>query len=414
MNICVFSIVTYWHGLRGGMDLHGKHLLEGLSERRHKVTVIATKHPDGKKSEEIKGIKIYYLEQTTFGSPRKGWKKQSINKFKDIVKKESIDVVLSQGIAGFGVVYVAKSMRIPFVTIMHGYATMGFQSVLNQVRSLKGDFLYLVKSYLSAVYYSIFQELPILINSSAIIAVSNEVRRVVGKRPFVKRDKIKVINYGIDLKLFDFSEEERKTTRLKLNISNHDEVVIFLSLLSKQKGANIALKALNELTSRKNLKLILVGDGEYFKEAQLLVKNLKLESRVIFTGFVHNKDTHKYYNASDIFIFPTLRLESFGIVIAEAMACGKPVIASNIGSIPEVIDDGINGVLFPTGDFMTLARQINLLLNDQQRLAMLAKNARQKALEKFSLLRMIEETIKVCEMATTSSRYQSKNDGIKP
>ena len=291
---------------------------------------------------------------------------------------------------------------------------MGFLSILNQVRSLKDGYLYLVKSYLSAVYYSIFRELPLLINSSAIIAVSDEVRRVIGKRPFVKKDKIKVINYGIDLKLFNFSEEERKTTRLKLNISNHDEVVFFLSLLSKQKGADIAIKALNELTSRKNLKLILAGDGEYFKEAQLLVKSLKLGSRVIFTGFVHNEDTHKYYNASDIFIFPTLRLESFGIVIAEAMACGKPVIASNIGSIPDVIDNGINGVLFPTGDFMALARQINLLLNDQQRLAMLAKNARQKALEKFSLHRMIEETIKVCEMATTSSRYQSQNDGIKP
>jgi glycosyltransferase involved in cell wall biosynthesis len=414
MKICVFSIATYWHGLRGGMDLHGKHLLEGLSEKNHKVTVISTKHPDGKKYEEINDIKIYYLEQTTFGSLRRGWKKQSINKFKDIVKKELVDVVLSQSVAGFSVVKVAKSMGIPFVTIMHGYATMGFLSILNQVRSLKEGYLYLVKSYLSAVYYSIFRELPLLINSSAIIAVSDEVRRVIGKRPFVKRDKIKVINYGIDLKLFNFSEEERKTTRLKLNISNHDEVVFFLSLLSKQKGADIAIKALNELTSRKNLKLILAGDGEYFKEAQLLVKSLKLGSRVIFTGFVHNEDTHKYYNASDIFIFPTLRLESFGIVIAEAMACGKPVIASNIGSIPEVIDNGINGVLFPTGDFMALARQINLLLNDQQRLAMLAKNARQKALEKFSLHRMIEETIKVCEMATTNSRYQSQNDGIKP
>ncbi len=412
MNICVFSIVTYWHGLRGGMDLHGKHLLEGLSERNHKVTVITTKHPECKKYEEINGIRIYYLEQTTFGSPRKGWKKQSINKLKEISKKESIDVVLSQSLAGFGVVKVAKSMGIPFVTVMHGYATMGFQSILNQVRSLKEGYLYLVRSYFSAVYYSIFQELPLLINSSYIIAVSDEVRRVIGKRPYVKRDRIKVINYGINLKLFNPSEEERKTTRLRLNISSQDEVVLFLSLLSKQKGANIAIKALKELASRKNLKLILAGDGEYFKEAQLLVKKLKLESRVIFTGFVHNEDVHKYFNASDIFIFPTLRKESFGIVIAEAMACGKPVIASDTGSIPNVIDNGINGILFPTGDFMELARQINLLLNDQQRLEMLAQNARQKALGKFGMDRMITETVKVCEMATTgSSWFQSQNDG---
>ncbi len=408
MNICVFSIVTYWHGLRGGMDLHGKHLLEGLSEKNHKVTVISTKHPDGKKYEEINGIKIYYLEQTAFGSTRRGWKKYSIKKFKDIAKNEKIDIALSQQTAGFGVVKIARSMEIPFVTIMHGYQTMVFLSILNQVMNFRKDYLYLFKSFLSCLYYTAFLEFTVLRNSSAIIAVSNGVERVIRKRPFVERSKIRVINYGIDLKLFNSSEKERKTTRLKLNISNHDEVVFFLSLLSRQKGADIAIKALNELTNRKKLKLILAGDGEYFKEAQLLVKNLKLESKVIFTGFIHNEDTHEYYNASDIFIFPTLRLESFGIVIAEAMACGKPVIASNIGSIPDVIDNGINGVLFPTGDFIELARQINILLNDQRYSSTLIQNAREKALERYGLDRMVEETITVFESAITHKKEQGQ------
>lgn len=407
MNICIFSIVTYWHGLRGGMDLHGKHLLEGLSERNHKITVISTKHPDGKKYEEINGIKIYYLEQTTFGSPRRGWKKQSINKFKDIVRTEKIDIALSQQTAGYGVAKIARRMGIPFITIMHGYEIMIFRSILNQVVNYKKDYFSLCKLFLSCFYYTIFREFPILKNSSAIIAVSNGVASKIEKMPFVKRNKINVINYGIDLKLFKFSEKERKETRLKLNITNHNKVVLFLSLLSKQKGTDIALKAFNELAkNNESIKLIITGDGEYFEEAQLLVKNLKLESRVIFTGFVHNEDTHKYYNASDIFIFPTLRLESFGIVIAEAMACGKPVIASNIGSIPDVIDNGINGVLFPTGDFTELARQINLLLNNQRYSAMLVQNARQRALNKFGLDKMIGDTIRIFELAITCKQEQ--------
>jgi len=68
MNICFFSIVTYWHGLKGGMDLHGKHLLEGLAQRGHDVTVISTKHPSSKEYEEINGIRFHYLNETTFGS----------------------------------------------------------------------------------------------------------------------------------------------------------------------------------------------------------------------------------------------------------------------------------------------------------------------------------------------------------
>jgi glycosyltransferase involved in cell wall biosynthesis len=405
MNICFSSTVTYWHGLRGGMDLHGKHLLQGLSERGHKIIVISTKHPSGKEYEEINGIRIHYLKHTTFGSSRKGWKKQSINKLKDIVKKETIDVVLSQSISGFGVVKVAKSMGIPTVTIMHGYASMDFLSILNQVWNFKESYLYLTKSLFSDVYYFIFQELSIIKNSSVVIAVSNRVAKVIGQRPLIDRNKIKVINYGIDLKLFKFSEEESKKTRLELNISNHDKVILFLSLLSKQKGADIAIKAFNELSKNNNgIKLIIAGDGEYLEDAKLLVNNFKIKSRVIFTGFVRNEDTVQYYNASDIFIFPTLRLESFGIVIAEAMACGKPVIASNIGSIPDVIDNGINGILIPIGDFKELAKQINLLLNDQQYSAMLTQNAQRKALERFGLDRMVEKTIKVLELAITRKK----------
>ncbi len=399
MNICVFSIVTYWHGLRGGMDLHGKHLLEGFSERNHKVTVISTKHPDGKEYEEINGIRIYYLKHTAFGSSRKGWKKQSIIKFRDIVRAEKVDIVLSQQTAGYGLVKIVRRMRIPFVTIMHGCHRMAFWSILNQVINFKKGYLYLIKSFLSFAYYSFFHELPILKNSSAIIAVSNGVAGVIENWPFVKSNKIKIINYGINLKLFNYSEDERRDTRLKLNISNHDKVVLFLSLLSKQKGTDVAIRALNELADdNKNIKLIIAGDGEYFEEAKLLVNNFKLKSRVIFTGFIHNEETPKYYNASDIFIFPTLRLESFGIVIAEAMACGKPVIASNIGSIPDVIDNGINGILIPIGDFKGLAKQITLLLNDQQHSALLIQNARRKAMEKFGLDRMVDETIKVFEL----------------
>jgi len=381
------------------MDLHGKHLLEGLSKRDHKITVISTKHPNGKEYEEINGIEIHYLKHTTFGSSRGGWKKGSINKFKDIVRTEKIDIVLSQQTAGYSVVTMAKSMRIPFVTIMHGYETMIFKSILNQVFNFKKDYLLLIKSCLSSFYYTIFQERPVLMRSSSTIAVSDRVAKVIKKKPYVGKGRIKIINYGIDLKVFNFSEETRKKTRLKLNMSDHDRVILFLSLLSKQKGADIAIKALNELSNHKNLKLIIAGDGEYLEDAKLLVRYFKLESRIVFTGFVRNEDTAKYYNACDIFILPTLRLESFGIVIAEAMACGKPVIASNIGAIPDVIDNGTNGILIPIGDFKELARQINSLLNNQRYSSMLAKNAQQKALERFGLDRMVEETIKVLKLA---------------
>jgi glycosyltransferase involved in cell wall biosynthesis len=400
MNICFFSIVTYWHGLKGGMDLHGRHLLEGLVKKGHEVIVISTKHPSGKKYENISGIKLHYLENTTFGSPRKGWKKGSLRAFEDILKGEEIDLVVSQSKAGYGVVKVARAMGIPFVAIMHGYETMICGSVLNQVMNFKKDYLSLFKSLLAALYYSLFQEYPLLVNSSRTIAVSDKVAEVLGRRPLVERKKISVVNCGIDLEVFGASETKRRKTRTALNLLDDDRVILFLSLISKQKGADVAIRAFEILSQEaSNIKLIVAGDGDYLPAAKQLAEGLDIADKVIFPGFVRNEDTSLFYNASDVFIFPTLRLESFGIVIAEAMACGKPVIASNIGSIPNVIDNGVNGILIPPGDFRELANQIKRLFNDRMYSKALSEKAQLKANERFGLNRMVERTIEVFESA---------------
>jgi glycosyltransferase involved in cell wall biosynthesis len=399
MHICFFSIVTYWHGIKGGMDLHGKHLLEGLAKEGHSITVISTKHPSLKEYEEIRGIKLYYLKHTTFGSSRKAWKRESIKKFKHLLKQEKIDVVLSQSKAGYSVTRIAKKMGIPIVTIMHGYRRMIFSSILNQVINFRTGHLELLKSILSLLYYSLFQELPLLMKSSIIIAVSERVAKALASRSYVEKNKVIVINNGIDIETFKPSDDQEKQLRDTLSILDQDRAILFLSLISKQKGTDIAIKALNELSHINNIKLIIAGDGEYLEEAKLLAKYYSIEPRVIFAGFISNEDTPKYYNVSDIFIFPTLRLESHPIVLIEAMACMKPIIASNIGGIPDVIDDGINGILIPPGDFRELARQIDILLNDSSYSKTLASNARLKASHKFDMNRMIGETLDVLGLA---------------
>jgi glycosyltransferase involved in cell wall biosynthesis len=266
--------------------------------------------------------------------------------------------------------------------------------------NFRKDYFYLAKSFVSSVYYSILQEFPILRHSSIIIAVSDRVAEVLGRRPLVKRNKIAVVNYGIDLEIFRSSEKKRNESRSALNLLEEDRVILFLSLISKQKGSDVAIRAFS-LVSReaKNIKLIVAGDGEYLHGAKQLAKELGIADKTIFPGFVRNEDTSLFYNASDAFIFPTLRLESFGIVIAEAMACGKPVIASRIGSIPSVIEDGIDGILFKPGDYEELAMRIKSLLNDKGYHQRLSKNAYRKAIERFGLDRMIDSTERILESA---------------
>lgn len=407
MKICIFSIVTYWHGLKGGMDLHGKHLLEGLSKGGHKIIVISTKHPSGKEYEEINDIKIHYLKHTTFGSSRKGWKKQSINKFKDIMKTETIDIMLSQSTAGYSAVKIAKRMRIPFVTIMHGCHIMVFWSILNHVINLKKDYLYLFKSFLSSLYYTIFQEFPILKNSSAIIAVSNEVAQVIKKWHFVDKKKIYTVYNGVEVKLFCPDQKQKERIRKSLAIPDKEKVLLFFSFVTKQKGLHLLIKALPSILKENNyVKLLVAGEGNYLADARQTVRKLGLDSYVVFTGHIPHEEASNYINASDVFILPTLRQEGMPFSLLEAMACQKPVITSKIGGIPSVIDDGINGLLIPPGEVSKLIEKTVFLLNNKDFADKLADNARKKVVQNFSHEKMIEDTIKVFKIERIRKQEQ--------
>ena len=110
----------------------------------------------------------------------------------------------------------------------------------------------------------------------------------------------------------------------------------------------------------------------------------KLENKVVFVGFKSSKEIVDFYSISDIFVASSIGSEPFGIFIAEAMACGLPVIASKSGGIPELVEDGQTGVLFPAGDENALASKITDLIGDKKQLHDLGKNAQARASKYFT------------------------------
>ena len=120
MKICFFSIVTYWHGLRGGMQNHNKLLLEGLAERGHEITVISTCHPDGIQSEQRNNLTLYYLSNTQFGSARKGWRNESLKAYLALNELERFDVICSQQ-PFFPSIPAKVRSNTPIVTFIQGH-----------------------------------------------------------------------------------------------------------------------------------------------------------------------------------------------------------------------------------------------------------------------------------------------------
>jgi glycosyltransferase involved in cell wall biosynthesis len=160
--------------------------------------------------------------------------------------------------------------------------------------------------------------------------------------------------------------------------------ILFVGRLTQAKGVDILLKAVKILKNKysKNLKIAIVGDGHLKEVLNNMAVELGVNKEVKFLGV--RKDVNKLMRSSKIFILPS-RYEGFGLVVVEAMSNMLPVIASNVGGIPEIIENGKDGLLVPPENPEALAKAIKQLLDDVKMRKELAKNAYKKVKEKYSM-----------------------------
>ncbi len=151
--------------------------------------------------------------------------------------------------------------------------------------------------------------------------------------------------------------------------------LLFLGRLEKRKGVSYLLKAYSRLKWKwPNLRLIVVGRGELDQESHRTMSERNLQD-VVLTGPVSNEDRARYYKSADIYCSPATGNESFGLVLLEAMAAGRPIVASSIEGYSSVVTHGVDGLLSPPKDDAALAASIELLLEDPSLRERLAANA---------------------------------------
>jgi len=126
-------------------------------------------------------------------------------------------------------------------------------------------------------------------------------------------------------------------------------------------------------------RLVVVGGGEALPSLTRMVGELGLADRVVFAGERSHEDVIRFMRAADVFVLPSLT-EAFGIVLLEAMSCGLPVVASNVGGIPSLVSDGRNGFLVPPRDEGGLARAITRVLTVPEERAVFVRTNVQKAM----------------------------------
>lgn len=276
----------------------------------------------------------------------------------------------------------AKRKNVPLVVTYHGDWVESYGGLIRKV-GVAFHNKYLVDKILSR----------------ADVIISPSEYYINGSRFLRKyRDKIVVIPNGINLEEFNipYSKEE---CRKKLRLPIEGKMIFFIGYLLPYKGPEVLVKAMRMIVEDvPDTELIFVGEGMMRNGLKMLSKKIGLEKHIKFVGFVGDVFRKAlYYKSADIFVFPSFS-EAFGRVNLEAMACGIPIVASNIGGIPDVVKPGKNGLLVPPKDPEALVDAIIYLLENEDVREKMGKKGPEMVNIDYSRERIMGETEAVYEM----------------
>jgi teichuronic acid biosynthesis glycosyltransferase TuaC len=169
-------------------------------------------------------------------------------------------------------------------------------------------------------------------HANHVVAVSESLKQNIIKLG-IDENKVTVIPNGYDPKIFNISDKEK--CRTKLGIPQNKKILLFVGNLVDIKGVNYLIEAMAKIIKQeKDVLLIIIGEGDRKEKLKLLSKSYTLENYIVFVGSQKHTNIPLWFNACDLFVLPSVS-EGFGIVLIEAAACGKPIVASNVGGIPE-------------------------------------------------------------------------------
>jgi glycosyltransferase involved in cell wall biosynthesis len=230
-----------------------------------------------------------------------------------------------------------------------------------------------------------------LSNASKVIALTR-VEAEQYRSVCVPEEKIAIVPNGIDLSEYD-ELPPKGSFRKKFNIPEDRKIILYLGRIHKIKGIDFLIRAYAHLRNEMKFKdaiLVIAGpDDGYLEEAKSLTGMLGISKHVLFTGPLYGRDKLEAYIDSEFYVLSS-RYETFPMAILEAYACSKPVIASNVGRLRDLVVDGRTGLLFEAGNFRQLAEKMFYLLNDEAKSVEMGGEARDCVKEKYSIGRVVD------------------------
>lgn len=360
--------------LMGGGEKHVLALLEGFKDRSVDMSLaVFTEGPLSAAARNL-GVDVYIVQKRYRGDIA------PLLKLIRLIKTKQIDIVHTHLISGnFYGRLAGKATRVKgIVSTLH-----------HSDRDALGQFS-------PAFLQDLFFRLDILMTvlSDRIVTPSDDLRRLLINR-VVKKDKIVSIpnGIGLDHQQLVVEEHDMPVRRQRLGFPLDVKLVGMVGRLVSAKNFDLFIRSAKRvIDSGMKAKFVLIGDGPLRAKLQKTAAELWLTEQVIFTGF--RKDALDIISILDVFVLCS-KSETFPLALIEAMSLKKPVIATNVGGVPEIIDHMVNGWLCRSGDEVSLANSIIYLLGDEKKARELGNRAHQKVMANFNLRTMTDKLLKV-------------------
>jgi len=397
----------------GGAETCVERIAKALSFKGHKLVIITQAPFAGlcsllPRKKTIEGLTIYSFYPlnifSIYHTHRKTLLAKGIWRLLDlinplsailvylIVGKEKPDIIHNHILYGFSPLFLLRLLkitRIPLIQTLHSYGFLCLRC--NLLRHTRHVCLNMPWACRLLVKIS-----RVLVNSAPdiVISPSQFCLNIYGHYQFFKKSKKIVLANGVET--YTHNPHQEKKDR------QEEFRVLYAGRLVPEKGVEVLIRAFKKIASLK-IRLTIVGEGALESYLKRLVQN---DNRIQFLGKFSWERLKELYKSSDITVVPSVYYEILGNVVLESMAHGTGVIASNIGGIPELIQNGQNGYLFKAGDVDGLRAILEKLINNPAQVAAIGDNAFKTA-RRYQLNRHIE-TLEKLYAQTISNKYRNQ------
>jgi spore coat protein SA len=250
--------------------------------------------------------------------------------------------------------------------------------------------------------HSYYRPVVLLQRFDKLLPVSEHMKQYLCVEKGISPKKVDVLRLAVDLNEWSPNVDSEKAKNM-LGLQGR-KIILFVGRKCPEKGPEVLVEALHLLVKRNPEVVAVFIGADYYHDSiktsytDFLVsktKNLEIENNAIFKSWIPENVLKLYYNAADAFVIPSIWQEPLCKVVLESLACEKPVVATRVGGIPEMISHGRDGLLVPPGDPDALAEAVSLVLNDSEFANSLGRAGRETVKKRFSFEVVADKCLKI-------------------